>query len=370
VVLDPARRRATVHAGARWSDLIPLADAHGLTGLPGSAAHVGVVGYTLGGGFGWLGRAFGLSAHHVLRARVVTADGQAVVASETERSDLMWGLRGGSGNFGIVTELELGLVALDEVYAGNLFYPLDRAAEVLAGFAAWAPTLPTQMTAAVAFRGFPPLPAIPEPLRGNRFVVIRGAYAGSPAVGERLVDRVRAELGPALVDTFAAMRPAGLGAVGMDPVDPLAFEGHAELLQNITPRLMDALIDLEGRGSPLVMLELRQLGGALTGSPDALSPMAHTTAAYSLNAIGLTPRPEQHRAVRQHLARVEAAVRPEATGAAYLNFLDAGPATAGRVDAAYSPTDRARVARLKCRYDPENVFRFNRNVIHTEGTSS
>ncbi len=293
VHVDPTTRRATVQAGARWTDLLPLADAHGLTGLPGSSPHVGVVGYTLGGGFGWLGRAFGLSSHHVTRARVVTADGQMLVASETENADLFWGIRGGTGNFGIVTELELRLVALDEVYAGNLFYPLERAAQVLAAFARWAPTTPNELTAAVTLRGFPPLPTVPEPLRGKRFVLIRGAYAGSPTTGARLVDEMRAALGPALMDTFGPMRPAQLGSVSMDPVDPLAAEGHSDLLRGLTPELIAALADLEGPASPLVMLELRQLGGALVGPPGALSPMAHTSAAYSLNAIGLTPGPEQ-----------------------------------------------------------------------------
>ncbi len=146
---------------------VEAAAVHGLAGLPGSSTTVGVVGYTLGGGFGWLGRRYGLAAHSVLRAEVVTADGQLVTASPDEHPDLFWGLKGGTGNLGIVTALEFALHPVRQVYGGNLYYPLDRAADVLGFFAQWSRSAPPELTSAVTFRTFPPLPTVPEPLRGH-----------------------------------------------------------------------------------------------------------------------------------------------------------------------------------------------------------
>jgi FAD binding domain-containing protein/berberine-like enzyme len=364
VRIDPARRTASVEAGAVWSDVIAATAPHGLTGLPGSSPGVGVVGFTLGGGFGWLGRRHGLASHSVTRAEVVTADGELVVAGANDHAELLWGLSGGTDNFGIVTSLEFELHPVEEVYGGNLYYPLDRARELLTFFAQWSVDLPVELTCAATFRSFPNLPVVPHPLRGGSFVAIRGAFCGDPCEGETLLDQARAVLGPPVVDTFARMPVSQMGRISMDPVDPLGAAGATELVRELTPELVDTLVRLAGpeSQSPLVMLELRTLGGALGGSPDSLSPMAHTAAAYTLNAVGLTSGPGQAEAVRTHLRRLQAAVRTQATGETYLNFLDLDGATPERVRAAYSRADWSRLVGLKDRYDPDNVFRFNRNV--------
>jgi FAD/FMN-containing dehydrogenase len=372
VQVDPDRRTVRVEAGAVWDDVVTAAARHGLAGLPGSSTKVGVVGYTLGGGFGWLGRRYGLAAHSVTSAQVATADGQLVTASPDEHPDLFWGIRGSTGNLGIVASLELALHPVRQVYAGNLYYPLDRARDVLDFFAEWSRSAPLELTAAVTFRSFLPLPTVPEPLRGTSLVALRGCFCGDPGDGEALVDRARAALGPARVDTFAVMPAAELATLSMDPVEPLAATGHSELLTDLTPDGVTALVDLAGpgSGSPLVMLEVRQLGGRLAGPGEALSPMAHTEARFSLNAIGVTPTPERAAAVRAHLEKVASRIRPYATGDSYLNFLDLDGATPERVRAAYSDRDWDRVLRLKADYDPHNVFRFNRNISshpHTTG---
>jgi FAD/FMN-containing dehydrogenase len=358
VQVDPAARTARVGAGARWIDLIPRTAPHGLTGLPGSSSRVGIVGYTMGGGFGWLGRRFGLASAAVTGADVVTAEGELVRADP----DLLWGLRGGGGNLGIVTALEFTLQPLAIVHAGNLFYPVDRARDVLQAYAAWADALPDEMASAVAFRRFPPLPAVPAPLRGGLFMAVRGCWCGpDPAAGARLVDRLRAELGEPVLDTFAPMAPARLDTVSSDPVDPIGAHQHCELVADLTPAAVDTLVEL-GSASPLVMLELRRLGGALVGPVDQLSPLGRTSARYSLNAVGVTPTPESVGPIRAYLRRVGAAMRPHATGGTYLNFLDLDGATPDRVRAAYTAPDWGRLVELKRRRDPDNVFRFNRNV--------
>lgn len=364
VRVNPVARTATVAAGAVWKDVIDAAAAHGLAGLPGSSATVGVVGYTLGGGFGWLARRYGLAAHSVIRAQVVTADGEVITAAADQHEDLFWGLKGGTGNLGIVTSLEFSLHPVRDVYAGNLYYPLERAREVLEFFAEWSRSAPSELTSAVTFRAFPPLPAIPEPLRGKSLVAVRGCYCGDLDTGRALIEKARAALGPATVDTFAVMPAAGLAAISMDPVDPLGAMSHAELLPAITADVIDALVDLAGpdSGSPLVMLEVRQLGGALPGPATALSPMAHTAAGFSVNAIGVTPTPERAAAVSAHLALIERRLGALATGDTYVNFLDLEGASDKRVRAAYSTADWQRLVRLKDRYDPSNLFRFNRNI--------
>jgi FAD/FMN-containing dehydrogenase len=362
VAVDPVARTTRVAAGARWADVIPRAAAHGLACLAGSASHVGVVGFTMGGGFGWLGRKYGLASGSVRSAQLVTADGELVTANADENPDLFWGLGGGGGNFGVVTSLEFALQPVAHVYAGDLYYPVGRAREVLEFWAGWTAALPDEMTSAVAFRRFPPLPTIPEALRGRLFVTLRGCWCGEDLVeGARLVAAARRALGAPEVDTWAAMPAAGLDAVSMDPVDPLAALAHSELLGDLSRAIIDTLVDL-GSDSPLIMMELRQLGGALTRSTSMLSPMAHTDAPCSLNAIGITPTPQSVAAIRGYLAHVAEAVRPHATGATYLNFMDLDGATPQRVRAAYSADDWARLVELKGRYDADNVFRFNRNI--------
>ena len=364
VRVDPSARVARVEAGAIWEDVVKAAATHGLVGLAGSSMTVGVVGYTLGGGFGWLGRRYGLAAHSITKAEVVTADGQFLTASPNEHPDLFWGLQGGTGNLGIVTSLEFGLHPLREVYAGNLYYPLERARDVLEFYAEWSRKAPDELTAATTFRTFPPLPSVPDPMRGRTLVALRGCFSGDPAAGEALINQARAALGSAVADTFDVMPASALSAISMDPVEPLPVLNHTELLRDLTPAAIDVLVDLVGPDSqsPLVMLELRQIGGALMGPAGALSSMAHAGAAYTVNAIGITPTPAQAAAVRIHLERLETNLRPHVTGNTYLNFLDLEGATPPRIRASFSREDWERLTGLKATYDPHNVFRFNRNI--------
>ncbi|GAA3625535.1 FAD-binding oxidoreductase [Microlunatus ginsengisoli] len=362
VSADPGRRMARVEAGAIWQDVIDAAAPHGLAGLAGSMTGVGVVGYTLGGGFGWLGRRYGLAAHSVTGAEIVTAGGDLLRTDAGRDPDLFWAIRGGTGNLGIVTALEFALHPVREVYAGNLYYPLDRARDVLEFAAEWSRGVPDELTAAITFRRFPPAPAVPQGLRGRSLVAMRGCHCGDLGQARALIDHARAALGPAEVDTFAVMPAAGLAAVSLDPVDPLPALSHSELLADLTPEAIEAVLGLTGADSPLVMFELRQLGGALIGPAEALSPLAHTSARFSLNAIGVTPGAPQEATVRAHLARVAAELGPHVTGESYLNFLDLDGATPDRIRAAYTAADLDRLQRVKAGHDPDNVFRFNRNV--------
>jgi FAD/FMN-containing dehydrogenase len=369
VRVDPVARTARVEAGALWKDVIPEAQAHGLAGLVGSASHVGVVGYTMGGGFGWLGRRYGLNASGVTEADVVTAEGELLRVSADEHPDLFWGLGGGGGNFGIVTSLGFKLHPLTAVYGGNAFYPIERAREVLETYARWSAELPDEMTTAVAFMNIPPLPDIPEPLRGGSFVVVRGCYSGeNPEDGEEMFRPVREGLGDPVMDTFGVMPVAAMDAISMDPVDPIGAVQHSEMLRDLSPGAIDALVEVAGpeSGSPLIMLEVRQLGGALARTPGRLSPMGAGEAGYSMNGVGATFTPEMAEGVKAHLSRVVEATREHQTGETYVNFMELDGAGEERVRAAYAPEDWERLVALKDSLDPDNVFRFNRNIAPSE----
>ncbi len=367
VYVDAERRTARVEPGALWADVIPEAAEFGLAGLVGSSSHVGVVGYTMGGGFGWLGRKHGFASDSVIEADVVAADGELRRVSAHENADIFWGLKGGGGNFGIVASLEFSLYPITEVYGGNLFYPVEKAREALELYAEWNETLPDEMTSAITFMNIPPIPEIPEPLRGGRFISVRGCFCGDDVEkGEELLGAWR-EFGSPVVDTFGVIPAAAMDAISMDPVDPIGAYGHSEILRDLSPETIDTLIEVAGpeSSSPLIILEIRKLGGALSRPTADLSPMGHSDAPFIINGIGATPTPEVASAVQSHLAYLAEAVKPHQTGATYVNFMDLDGAGEERVRAAYSPEDWKRLVALKDEHDPENVFRFNRNIPPT-----
>jgi FAD binding domain-containing protein/berberine-like enzyme len=364
VCVDPEAHTARVEAGVLWRDVIPEAQVFGLAGLLGSSSGVSVVGYTMGGGFGWLGRKYGFNSDSVREADAVTADGELRRVSAHEYPDLFWGLKGGGGDFGIVTSMKFDLYPLTTVYGGNLFYPLERAPEVLDLYSRWVDALPDEMATAVAFMNFPLLPMIPEPLRGGSFISVRGCYCGDPPeAGEELLRSWR-EFGEPQVDTFGAMPYQQMDMISMDPVDPIGAYTHVELLGELTPEAIDTLVRVAGvdSNSPLILLELRQLGGALERPPADLSPIGRRDSKFTMAGVGATPTPEVAQAVQAHLAYVAEEMRPYETGATFLNFLELDGASADKVRAAYSPEDWERLIELKNRYDPENLFRFNHNI--------
>ena len=365
VRVDPETQTARVEAGARWADLVPEAAAHGLAGLQGSTSGVGVVGYTMGGGFGWLGRKYGFAADSVKEADVVTADGGLVKVSAHENADLFWGLKGGGGNFGIVTSLEFALYPITHVFGGNLFYPVEKAEEVLDLYARWSEGLPDEVTSAVAFLNVPPMPGIPEPLKGRSVITMRFCYTGEDLEGrgEELLTPWR-ELGEPIMGTFGVMPYEMMDMISMDPVEPLGAYGHSEMLRDLSQATQETLLKLASAGSksPLIILEVRQLGGALSRPPADLNPMGRSDARFILNGIGATFSPEMAQAVQAYLAYIAEAVKPYASGTEYVNFMDLDGATPERVKAAYSEEDWDRLVELKDRRDPHNLFRFNRNI--------
>ena len=228
VEIDPEAQTARVQAGTLWLEVTEAATPHGLFPLAGSSPDVGVVGYTLGGGLSWLGRKHGLAANHVTAIELVTPDGELVRATADDHADLFWALRGGGGNFGVVTAMEFRLFPYGEVYAGMFLFPFERAAEVLSAWHAWTRTAPEEITTSMRLLHVPPLPELPEFVRGRSIVVIDGAYAGGAARGSAAVAALRA-LGPEL-DTWSMLPPAALSHIHMDPEEPMPYAGTSSLL--------------------------------------------------------------------------------------------------------------------------------------------
>jgi FAD/FMN-containing dehydrogenase len=356
--IDPATRRARVEPGVLWQELFSAAAEHGLAGLQGSAGDVAVSGYSLGGGLSWMARRHGWAANHIVSADVVTAGGELVRADRETEPDLFWALRGGGGSFGVVTSLEIELLPIRELYAGVLFFPQERAAEVLAAWRDWADGVPDEMTSLGRLLNVPPLPQVPEPVRGMSFVVVEGAFLGGEAEGAELLAPLR-ELGPGM-DTFATIAPPGLVALHMDPPEPVPGEGDGVIVERLTDDDIQAVLDITGpgTGSPLLSVEFRALGGAL-GRTDPDGGAANAVeGAYAEFAVGMAMTPDMHRAVAERVDALNAALAPCATGKRYMNFCE-------------RPTDRGtmfpadtyrRLCEVKRAYDPDEVFVANHPI--------
>jgi FAD/FMN-containing dehydrogenase len=364
VRVDPFTATARVEAGARWEDVVHETAPFGLAPLSGSSPQVGAVGYTLGGGLGLLGRAFGYAADHVRSIDVVTRHGMLRQTSPAQFADLFWALRGGKGNFGVVTSMEIGLFAVPRLYGGGLFFRGTAAAEVLASYRRWVRTVPEEMGSSIALTRFPRLPELPEELRGRFVAHVRIAYHGSAEDGAELVRPLR-RIGLPVLDTVADRPYRTSGEIHQDPVQPLAVHEVNTCLREFDEDAADELLYLAGPDStcPLRLVELRHLGGALSRPPEQPNAVGNRDAAfllYTAGMAGVEDVPEFSRFVLDRMA-------PWSTGRALPNFLGSDDVTPERVQAAYAPEDYRRLARVKRAYDPENLFRITHNIPPSSG---
>ena len=357
VSVDPGARRVRVGAGVKWGRVSPELSGHGLAGLHGSSPDVGVAGYSLGGGMGWLARKHGLQANSVTAIELVTADARLVRVDAEHEPDLFWALRGGNGNFGVVTAIEFSVYPVEELYAGVMFFPFERAAEVLHVWTELVPSLPDEMMSWASLLQFPDAPFVPEPVRGGSVTVVYGAFLGSEPDGRALLQRVR-DLGPAM-DTFAMVPPAALGEMAMDPPDPLPFRITAALLDDLPHDGVDKLVAAvgPGSGSRLAMVELRQLGGALARQTPGAGARATLPGTLSLVALGVPEDEASDAAVKANLASLDRAVLPYNVGD-YANFV-MEPTDASRF---FDEDTWARLREVKASYDPADLFKGNHHI--------
>jgi len=362
VRVDPESRKARAGGGALWSHVDRETQAFGLAVTGGIVTHTGIGGLTLGGGIGHLMRKLGLTIDNLLSCDVVTADGRLVLASEQANDDLFWGLRGGGGNFGIVTSFEYQVHPVGPmVLAGMLLYPLDQAAEVLAYFREYVAEAPDEVGILGNLRLAPPLPVVPPELHGKPVVAMVVCYAGAIEEGEKEFEGLRRFATPAL-DTIAP-KPYLAHQSMFDAAFPhgRGYYWKSCALPPLTDEMIDVLIrQAEKITSRLSAMPLFTLGGAVARVPEDATAFPGRKAQHNLNIVGAweinDPDPERHIAwVRQTWE----AMRPFSTGA-YVNFMSDEPAD--RLRAVYGPDKYERLVALKRRYDPENVFRHNQNI--------
>jgi FAD/FMN-containing dehydrogenase len=359
VHVDPAAKRVRVGAGVKWDRVAPRLSARGLAGLHGSSPDVGIAGYSLGGGMGWLARKHGLQTNAVTAFELVTADGELIRVDAEHEPELFWALRGGGGNYGIVTAIEFGVVEVDELYAGALFFPFERSAEVLHTWNTVRHSFPDELMSWASLLHFPPIPDVPAFARGNSYAVVMAAYLGSEAEGASLMQPLR-ELG-AERDTFASVPPIVLADLAMDPLDPVPFQSTSALLDELPADGMKDLLAAagpeSGRGPTVTMLQLRQMGGALSRVTPTAGARATLPGDVSVFALGAVLDEPMHEAVDAALKAVDAAVRPYRTGY-YPNFVEE-PADASNF---FDATTWARLQAVKAAYDPADIFVGNHHI--------
>ncbi|MEU4476186.1 FAD-binding oxidoreductase [Micromonospora sp. NPDC023888] len=362
VTIDAVGRTARVGAGVMWSEAIPKIAEAGLAALNGSNPTVGIVGYTLGGGLSpTLGRSQGYAADHVRSLDVVTADGKLRHVDAESEPELFWALRGGKGNFGVVTSLEFDLFPVPRLYGGGIYFPGERMADVLRAWAAWLPGTPETMVSSFAVLRLPPLPEIPEPLRGAFTVSLRFAYTGTVEDGARMIAPLRAAA-PVLLDTVADMPYTGVAAIHNEPTDPLPYYERGIMLREFPTEAQDKLVELVGPDSEttLWIAELRALGGAWDREPAVPNAVATRGLPYSLLGVEVGPLSEEQR-LKESVAKLFDGMEPWRGDRRVVNNL--APEEAGDAVAIYGPERYERLAAVKKTYDPTNMFRFNHNVV-------
>jgi hypothetical protein len=359
VAIDERTQTARVEAGVLAIELGAAAQASGLCSLPGSAPDVGVIGYTLGGGLSWLGRRYGFACNRVQAIELVSADGEIRRVDAEHDSDLFWALRGGGGCYAIVTALHLALLPIAELYAGIMIFPAELGAGAIRAYRDWTATAPEEITSIVRFLRPPPLPDVPEPLRDRPLITIDAAFVGGQAEGERLLAPLR-EIGEPIIDTFAQVPAEALSKIHMDPEQPVPGLGHHALISELPDEAIDAFVGAVGAeaASPLLLAELRHIGGALGRTGENPGALAKLDADFLMLGIGLPMTPELGQAIDGYLDHLDETMAPWRADGGYFNFAERSCS----VDAILPAETHERLLEVKRRWDPDGTISANHEL--------
>jgi FAD/FMN-containing dehydrogenase len=362
ITVDPEGRTARAGGGVLWGELDAATQVHGLHTPGGRVTTTGIGGFTTGGGYGWTSCKYGLACDNVISAEVVLADGRVVRVSEDEHADLFWGIRGGGGNFGIVTEFEFRLHRLGPtVLAGLAMFPVERAPEVLRGWRDLVDAAPDELSSACVLITAPPEPFVPEELRGKPVLGMAAMYVGDADRGADVVQPLK-DLRPAM-DHIGPM-PYTAFQSALDPLAPPGFRSYwrGEYMRELSDDAIDTFlahgVDLTVLGAPLSEMIIFRIGQGVAAVPDEATAFSHRDARYLFHPICMWADPNDDSPMITAGRAFAAAMRPFSTGASYLNFTP----EADRVRDAYTEDKYARLVALKSTYDPANLFRLNQNI--------
>jgi FAD/FMN-containing dehydrogenase len=358
VTVDVEARTARVESGAIWEDVVNAVAPHGLAALHGSSPDVGVAGYSLGGGVGWYARELGLAANSISAIELVTADGRLVCATADQEPDLFWALRGGGGNFGVVTALEIRLFPIETVYAGMLVWDRSEADRVLRTWARWAADAPDAVTTSFRVLQLPPFEQIPAPVRGRQLVMIDGAVLADDETAGEILAELRA-LKPEM-DTFARVPSASIIRLHMDPEGPTPGVTATTMLGSLPDEAIDAFLAQVGNGTTqsLLAAELRQLGGALSRPAQGAGALPLIDGAFILFGVAVAATPEMAASGRADTDALVTALTPWANGRSYLNFVE----ETHDASTAYGADAWARLKAVRAEVDPRGTFLSNHQV--------
>jgi FAD/FMN-containing dehydrogenase len=362
IAVDPETATAQVGGGCTWGELDAATQEHGLAVTGGRVSTTGVGGLALGSGSGWVERRLGFTCDNLIEAQVVTADSRIVTASETENPDLFWALRGGGGNFGVVTRFTLRLHPIGPmVFGGMLMYPPPMGAAVLRNFRDFFVDAPDEVGGGVAFITAPPIEMVPEPARGKPAVGVIVAYTGP-------IEDAEAALAPLLgfgPPVFAHVGPMPYVALQrlLDDANPHGLQNYwtADFLEELPDEAVETLAALASSPvSPVSQVIVVPGGGAVARVPEEATAFGERQAPFNIHYLSLWPDPADTDANIAHTRTLAAAMKPWTSGRVYLNFI--GDEGQERVDSAFGETKLARLRGIKAVWDPENVFRHNQNI--------
>jgi hypothetical protein len=350
IAVDLASRTARIKAGAVWGDVVEAVAPHGLAAMHGSSPSVGVIGYLLGGGLSFYGRAHGLAANHVRAFEVVTPDGTLRRVDAGNGAELFWALRGGGGGSAIVTAVELGLLPYAEVTGGALFFAAEDAERVLRAWRDWTRGASDAITTTFRLLCLPPLPEVPEPLRGVPTVCVDGVALDAPEAAG-LEQLLRGVASP-ILGGFGRLPSAAVVRLHGDPEEPVPAIGDGMLLERLDDEAIAAFLRVAGPGSPLLAAELRHLGGALAAPPAGSGARGHLEGEFLLFGVGVPGGPAPAPQLEAHLDRYLAALEPWATGTRFTSFAERRRSLQSCIpDAALQ-----RLARIQAAVDPDRLL--------------